>query len=76
VVTPKNLTATTNHLIPSILSGAPLAVQATKQAAMDGLNLSLAEARDIRYSPMEASADATESPLAFAEKCAPTWSGT
>ena len=74
VVAPENLTAATNNLIASILSGAPLAVRATKQAAMDGLNLSLAEAMAIRHptiETMEASADATEGPLVFLEKRAP-----
>jgi dehydration protein DpgD len=79
VVAPENLTAATNDLVASILSGAPLAVRATKQATMDGLNLSLAEALAIRHQTietMEGSADATKRPLAFAEKRAPTWSGT
>jgi enoyl-CoA hydratase/carnithine racemase len=79
VVPPEDLTAATNHLIASILSGAPLAVRATKQAAMDGLNLSLPEAVAIRHpaiETMESSADATEGLLAFAEKRAPAWSGT
>ena len=76
---PEDLTAATNHLIASIFSGAPPAVRATKQAAMDGLNLSLPEAMAIRHpaiETMESSADAAEGPLAFAEKRAPTWSGT
>ncbi|MDA0340604.1 MAG: enoyl-CoA hydratase-related protein [Proteobacteria bacterium] len=79
VVAPENLTAATNNLIASILSGAPLAVRATKQAAMDGLTLSLAEAMATRHPAidvMAASADATEGPLAFAEKRPPAWSGT
>jgi crotonobetainyl-CoA hydratase len=74
VAAPENLTAATNNLIASILSGAPLAVRATNKAAMDGLNLSPAEALAIRHptiETMEASADATEGPLVFLEKRAP-----
>jgi enoyl-CoA hydratase/carnithine racemase len=56
----------------------PLAVQATKQAAMQGLGKPLAEALTARYDAVErlwASEDAKEGPLAFAQKRKPKWRG-
>jgi enoyl-CoA hydratase/carnithine racemase len=79
VVPKEKLTEATNRLVASILEGAPLAVRATKQAALDGLALPLAEAMGVRHpaiEAMEASADAREGPLAFAEKRKPNWTGS
>ena len=79
VVPAEDLSHATNKLVAAILEGAPLAVRATKQAAIDGLGMSLAEAMDTRHpaiEAMEASSDANEGPLAFAEKRKPNWTGT
>ena len=72
------LDAAVNSLIDEIMECAPLSIQATKQAAMRGLDRSLGEALFDTYpavTRMSSSADAKEGPLAFAEKRAPTWSG-
>ena len=56
----------------------PLSVQATKQAALDGLGRPLPEALAARYpavSTLFRSADAKEGPLAFAQKRKPQWQG-
>ncbi|MDE0810937.1 MAG: hypothetical protein OSB69_16680 [Alphaproteobacteria bacterium] len=56
----------------------PLAIRATKQAAIDGLAMPLAEAMATRHpavDAMEASAGAREGPLAFSEKHKPNWTG-
>jgi enoyl-CoA hydratase/carnithine racemase len=79
VVPTDQLTTATDQLVASILEGAPLAVRATKQAATDGLAMTLAEAMNARHPAieiMEASADAREGPIAFAEKRKPNWTGT
>lgn len=61
-----------------ILACAPLAIRAIRQCVADGLGRPLREAMTARY-PAEdvrqASADAIEGPLAFAEKRAPVWAG-
>ena len=57
---------------------APLAVRATKEAAMRGLDMSLSEAFTTSYEwedRRRESADAAEGPRAFAEKRAPQWQG-
>lgn len=67
-----------NALIDEIMQAAPLSIQATKQAAMRGLDMPLGEALYASYPAVEemsASADAKEGPLAFAEKRAPRWTG-
>jgi enoyl-CoA hydratase len=61
-----------------IAANAPLAIAATKQAALEGLELDVqtAYANETRLSDMVfASEDAKEGPLAFAQKRAPVWKG-
>jgi enoyl-CoA hydratase len=61
-----------------IAANAPLAVAATKQAALEGLALDLEAAyeNENRLNDLVfASEDAKEGPLAFAEKRAPVWQG-
>ncbi len=64
--------------VDDILACAPLAVRATKEAAMVGLDTTLANAFQADY-PTELkrqqSQDAQEGPTAFAEKRAPDWQG-
>src|ERR671922_1121653 len=61
-----------------ILEASPLAVQATKQAALLGLDRPLAEALDESQYPavvrLRQSEDPVEGPKAFAEKRPPRWS--
>jgi crotonobetainyl-CoA hydratase/dehydration protein DpgD len=78
VVPASELKATVDGYVEDILRCAPLAVRATKEAAMRGLDLKLSEAF---YTPYEAeekrrqSADSLEGPRAFAEKRTPRWQG-
>jgi enoyl-CoA hydratase len=61
-----------------IAANAPLAIAATKQAALEGLALELEAAyeNEARLNDMVfASQDAKEGPLAFAEKRPPVWQG-
>ena len=79
IVPMADLGAATDRLVSTILEAAPLSVRATKQAALDGLAHSLADALNTRHpaiTAMEASADAQEGPRAFAEKRKPNWTGT
>ncbi len=67
-----------NGLIDEIMACAPLSIRATKQAAVRGLDLPLAEALTAHYPAvrtMMASEDAAEGPRAFAEKRDPNWTG-
>ena len=62
----------------AILECAPLSVRASKQAALAGLDLPLADAINRRYEYMlrqAASQDSREGPRAFAEKRKPVWRG-
>ena len=62
----------------AILECAPLSVRASKQAALEGLGLPLADAMNRRYEYMlrqGGSQDSREGPLAFAEKRKPVWRG-
>jgi enoyl-CoA hydratase/carnithine racemase len=78
VVPANQLLETTEAYVRDILSCAPLSVRATKEAAMRGLDYSLATAY---YKPYESeqirqkSEDTLEGPRAFAEKRDPIWKG-
>lgn len=64
--------------VKDILACAPLSVRATKEMAMQGLNLPLAEAYGTKYlweKRRRTSPDAAEGPRAFAEKRSPRWTG-
>jgi crotonobetainyl-CoA hydratase/dehydration protein DpgD len=78
VVPAAELKATVDGYVEDIIRCAPLAVRATKEAAMRGLDLTLSEAF---YTPYESeekrrlSADSQEGPRAFTEKRVPNWQG-
>ena len=79
VVPADELDACVDGWVADILRCAPLAVRATKQAAMQGLDLPLPQAFYTRYEFEERrrlSSDAQEGPRAFAEKRAPNWQGS
>ncbi|MES2258234.1 MAG: enoyl-CoA hydratase-related protein [Pseudomonadota bacterium] len=73
-----DLDAVTERWVQAILACAPLAVQATKQCALQGLGMPLEQAMSGRY-PLEQrrleSEDSAEGPRAFAEHRAPVWRG-
>ena len=78
VVPKEQLSAAVDELIDQVLLGAPLSIQATKQSAMRGLDMTLEEAFYADYpavTAMRNSDDAREGPKAFAEKRTPNWTG-
>ena len=78
VVPGKDLMATAERWANDILECSPLSVQATKQAALQGLEKPLSEAMATPYSMVQrlfGSEDAIEGPRAFAEKRKPVWRG-
>jgi enoyl-CoA hydratase/carnithine racemase len=78
VVPADDLDACVEGWVADILRCAPLAVRATKQAAMSGLERSLPDAFSAEYEAeirRQNSNDAQEGPRAFAEKRTPDWQG-
>jgi enoyl-CoA hydratase/carnithine racemase len=78
VAPPGEVLAAARSLAGLIARGAPLAVAATKQIAVEGQDWPLAEQFDRQaalVAPVRESADAQEGARAFAEKRAPVWSG-
>ena len=78
VVPAEALEATVEEWVNDILRCAPLAVRATKEVAMRGLDKPLHEAFGTEYAwelKRRASSDALEGPRAFAEKRTPIWQG-
>ena len=78
VVPLAQLDASVDGWVADILRCAPLAVRATKEAAMKGLDLPLGAAFHMHYDSERRRAlseDAREGPQAFAEKRAPNWQG-
>ncbi len=76
VVPAADLDTSVDEWVRDILRCAPLAVRATKEAAMRGLDKPLHEAHSTPYEwemRRRQSADALEGPRAFAEKRAPDW---
>ena len=78
VVAAEELMPAARRWADAILECAPLSVRASKQAALAGLGLPLADAMNRRYEYMlrqAGSQDSREGPLAFAEKRKPVWRG-
>mgnify|MGYP001161319883 FL=1 len=78
VVSAERLDEVVEEWVKDILLCSPMAVRATKQAAMRGLDTSLSQAFSNSYEYETARAeseDAIEGPLAFAEKRKPQWKG-
>ncbi|MEV1296012.1 enoyl-CoA hydratase-related protein [Pseudonocardia sp. NPDC049635] len=78
VVPVDELPAAADRWATKIISCAPLAVQAAKDAALRGLGMPLEQALTTRYEPIEAYAgtkDQLEGITAFAEKRKPVWTG-
>lgn len=73
-----DMAATTERWTQKILACAPLAAQASKQAALLGLEHGLSEALNRRYPLIDAyaaTADCIEAAAAWTEKRVPTWQG-
>jgi len=78
VVPPAELPAAAERWAKEILECSPLAVQASKQAALQGLGKPVGEALAGRYELVQklfTSEDVAEGPRAFAEKRKPVWKG-
>ncbi|HZP42931.1 MAG TPA: enoyl-CoA hydratase-related protein [Candidatus Binatia bacterium] len=76
VVPAKDLHATAERWAREMLECSPTAVQATKQAALQGLGRPVGEAMAAHYplvGRLFSSKDVVEGPLAFAEKRRPRW---
>ncbi len=78
VVPAADLMAAAERWATDIMQCAPLAVRATKQAALLGLDMPLEAGMNTRFSEMDralTSHDAQEAPAAFTEKRKPNWTG-
>lgn len=78
VVPLAELDAAVDEWVRDILRCAPLAVRATKEAAMRGMDMALPQAFYTAYDSevtRRHSADTLEGPRAFAEKREPKWQG-
>ncbi len=78
VVSAEKLDGTVEAWVQDILLCSPMAIRATKQVAMQGLNKPLPDAFATAYEFETARAksdDAVEGPQAFAEKRKPNWTG-
>ncbi len=78
IVAPDDLMPAARRWASQILECAPLSVRASKEAALAGLHLPLADAMESRFPgqvAMAGSADYIEGPKAFAEKRKPQWKG-
>ena len=78
VVSAEKLDETVEEWVRDILLCSPMAVRATKQASMRGLDTTLSQAFSNSYEYETARAnseDAVEGPLAFSQKRKPKWKG-
>ena len=78
VVPADQLMATAERWAREIMECAPLAVRATKQAALLGLDMPLGQAMNTQFPAQQealSSGDAKEGPQAFADKRKPVWTG-
>jgi enoyl-CoA hydratase/carnithine racemase len=78
VVPAADLLKTARKWAGEILECAPLSIRASKEAAVEGLGMTLPEALAHRFAGadrMHGSADFVEGPRAFAEKRKPNWTG-